>query len=110
MRDIPVFDTENGVGSLSLREIPYRGEAYITVGAVSDGVAFLKEAAEFCVAVGAEKVYATGHEAAEQFPYYSSVLLLAADRESLDKSDAMLFPVTEQTADTMAQVQVIARA
>ena len=99
MQDIPVFDTENGVGSLSLREIPYRGEAYITVGAVSDGVAFLKEAAEFCTAVGAEKVYATGHETVERYPHYSSVLLLVADRESLDHSDAMLFPVTEQTAE-----------
>lgn len=99
MRDIPVFDTENGVGSLSLREIPYRGEAYITVGAVSDGVAFLKEAADFCVAVGAEDVYATGHAAAEQFPYYSSVLLLSADRDSLEQTEASLFPVTEETAE-----------
>lgn len=99
MRDIPVFDTQNGVGSLSLREIPYRGEAYITVGAATDAEAFIKEAAEFCVAVGAEKVYATGHEAAEKFPYYSSVLLLAADRDSLEDTDAMLFPVTEQTAE-----------
>lgn len=99
MRDIPVFDTENGVGSLSLREIPYRGEAYITVGAATDGAAFLKEAAEFCVAVGAEAVYATGHEAAEQFPHYSSVLLLAADRDSLDQTEAMPFPVTGETAE-----------
>jgi len=99
VRDIPVFDTENGVGSLSLREIPYRGEAYITVGAATDGAAFLKEAADFCVAVGAEAVYATGHEAAEQFPYYSSVLLLAADRDRLEQTDALLFPVTAETAE-----------
>lgn len=99
MKDIPVFDTENGVGSLSLREIPYRGEAYITVGDASDGEAFLKEAADFCVAVGAEKVYATGHSSAEAYPHYNTVLLLAADRDSLEQSDAMLFPVTEETAE-----------
>ncbi len=99
MRDIPVFDTENGVGSLALREIPYRGEAYITVGAATDGKAFLKEAADFCTAVGAEKVYATGHPAAEEYPHYNTVLLLAADRDSLEETDAMLFPVTEETAD-----------
>ena len=99
MRDIPVFDTENGVGSLALQEIPYRGEAYITVGAVSDGSAFLKEAADFCVAVGAEKVYATGHPAAEAFPLYNTVLLLAAQQDGLDETNAMLFPVTEETAE-----------
>lgn len=99
MRDIPVFDTENGVGSLALREIPYRGEAYITVGAATDGKAFLKEATDFCVAVGAQTVYATGDSAVEQYHHYNTVLLLAADRESLDKTDALLFPVTEESAD-----------
>ena len=29
MKDFPVFTTENGVASLILKEIPYRGEAYI---------------------------------------------------------------------------------
>lgn len=98
MRDIPVFDTENGVGSISLREIPYREEAYITVGAASDAEAFIKEAADFCVAVGAQRVYATG-QGADAYPHYSSVLLLAADRESLETAEAMLFPVTEETAE-----------
>lgn len=98
MRDIPIFDTEFGVGSLALREVSYRQEAYITVGAVSDGKRFLEEAASFCTAVGAESVYATGHEAAEQFPLYNTVLLLAADKESLEETAACLFPVTEETA------------
>ena len=87
MRDIPVFDTENGVGSLALREIPYRAEAYITVGAVSDGEAFLKEAAEFCTAVGAEKIYATGHSSAEVYHpagQFRCVLLLLLGRRSGD--------------------------
>lgn len=98
MRDIPVFDTEFGVGSLALREVSYRQEAYITVGAASDGQRFLEEAAAFCVAVGTEAVYATGHEAAEQYPLYNTVLLLAAGRDDLEKSNACLFPVTEETA------------
>lgn len=98
MQDIPIFDTEFGVGSLALREVSYRQEAYITVGAVSDGKRFLEEAAGFCTAVGAESVYATGHEAAERFPLYNTVLLLAADKESLEKTTACLFPVTEETA------------
>ena len=31
MKDFPMFTTENGVASLVLREIPTRGDAYITV-------------------------------------------------------------------------------
>ena len=99
MRDIPIFDTEYGVGSLALKEVAYRQEAYITVGAVSDGKKFLEEAAGFCRAVGAEHVYATGHEAAEQYPHYNTVLLLQASKDSLEETDAYLFPVTEETAD-----------
>lgn len=99
MRDIPIFDTEYGVGSLALKEVSYRQEAYITVGAVSDGKRFLEEAAAFCTAVGAEAIYATGHEAAEEFPLYNTVLLLVAAKESLGTTDACLFPVTEETAD-----------
>ena len=99
MRDIPVFDTEHGVGSLALKEVSYRQEAYITVGAASDGKQFIEEAAAFCTAVGAERVYATGHEAAQQYPLYNTVLLLAADKSALENTDACLFPVTEETAE-----------
>ena len=31
MKDIPVFTTEFGIASLILRDIPYRGEAYVRV-------------------------------------------------------------------------------
>ena len=98
MRDIPVFDTQYGVGSLALKEVAYRQEAYITVGAVSDGKKFLEEAASFCVALGAQKVYATGDPAVESYPLFNTVLLLAAGRDELDQTDACLFPVTEETA------------
>lgn len=98
MRDIPIFSTEYGVGSLALREVSYRQEAYITVGDVSDGTRFLEEAANFCRAVGAEDIYATGHPSVEEYPLYNTVLLLAASRDCLKETDACLFPVTEETA------------
>lgn len=104
MKDIPIFDTQYGVGSLALKEVSYRQEAYITVGAVSDGEQFLQEAAGFCIAVGAERVYATGHPAVEQYPHYNTVLLLAADKACLEHSDACLFPVTEETAEKWRQL------
>ena len=31
MRDFPFFTTEYGVSSLSLKEVPYRQEAYIRI-------------------------------------------------------------------------------
>ena len=68
MRDFPVFTTENGVGSLSLKEIPYSGIAYVTIHDSSFPTEFLKECLDFCRAVGATKVYATGHETLEVYP------------------------------------------
>ena len=37
MRDFPIFTSEFGVSSLILKEIPYRGEAYIRIRDVQDG-------------------------------------------------------------------------
>ena len=48
MRDLPMFTTENGVGSLVLKEIPYNGTAYITIHSSSFPTDFLKECADFC--------------------------------------------------------------
>ena len=62
MRDFPVFTTENGVGSLVLKEIPYRKVAYITIQDSLFPEAFLSECVDFCRAVGAERIYACGHE------------------------------------------------
>ena len=60
MRNIPVFTTEYGVGSLILREIPYRQEAYIRIQDTKEPEAFLGECVDFCKAAGAERIYGTG--------------------------------------------------
>ena len=31
MRDFPLFTTENGIGSITLKEVPYKGIAYIKI-------------------------------------------------------------------------------
>ena len=54
MRNIPVFTTEFGVGSLILREIPYRQEAYIRIQDTGQPEIFLKECVDFCKTAGAE--------------------------------------------------------
>lgn len=99
MRDFPVFTTENGVASLVLREIPYRGAAYITLQDTLSPKEFLAECVEFCKMAGAEKVYATGHKYLENYPVYTSVVKMQRPREGLPESDAALFPVTEKTVE-----------
>jgi hypothetical protein len=61
MRDFPVFNTEYGVASLVLKEIPYQGVAYIVVRDTLEPEKLLKECVDFCRVCGAEAVYATGH-------------------------------------------------
>ena len=37
MRDFPIFSTETGVSSLTLKEIPYKKQAYIRIQDVQPG-------------------------------------------------------------------------
>lgn len=99
MRDFPVFTTENGAASLVLREIPYRGVAYITLHDTRTPKELLAECVDFCKMAGAERIYATGHEILEEYPVYTSVVKMQRPREGLAESDAALFPVTEKTAE-----------
>ena len=104
MRDFPVFTTENGVGSLVLKEIPYRGIAYVTIHDSEFPTEFLKECLEFCRAVGAERIYAKGHEVVESYPFYTSVLQMSAYVESLPETEASIFPVTERTLSMWREI------
>ena len=63
MKDIPVFDTDTGVSTLLLKEIPYRQIAYVKVQSVQPGGLgeHLKECISFCRMCGAERVLAKGH-------------------------------------------------
>lgn len=96
MRDFPVFTTENGAASLVLREIPYRGVAYITLQDTLRPKELLAECVDFCKIAGAEKVYATGHKYLEDYPVYTSVVKMQRAKDGLPESDAALFPVTEK--------------
>jgi hypothetical protein len=104
MRDFPVFTTENGVGSLVLKEIPYRGVAYITICDSACPNDFLQECVEFCRAVGAECVYARGHAILERYPLYTIVLRMTGNMAAIDETDAHLFPVTEKTVDRWREI------
>ena len=97
MRDFPLFTTENGVGSLVLKEIPYSGIAYVTVRDSSFPTEFIGECVAFCRAVGAERVYGSGHRILESYPLHTTVIQMSAPWESIPESDATLFPVTDMT-------------
>ena len=99
MRDFPVFTTENGAASLVLREIPYRGVAYITLQDTQNPKELLAECVSFCKMAGAEKIYATGHQWLKSYPVYTSVVKMQRPKDGLPESGAALFPVTEKTGE-----------
>ena len=104
MHDFPLFSTENGVGSLVLKEIPYRGVAYVTIRDASVPSEFLSECVDFCRAVGAQHVYATGHGILEQYPVYTTVIKMSGSLSSIPETDACLFPVTEATLSRWREI------
>ena len=104
MKDIGIFTTQYGVASLILREIPYRGEAYIRVQDVQPGELqlLLEECADFCRACGAEKILWTGADS-EAEPAMSVLRMQGTawvDSSLLEQ----LFPVTEHTASQWRQI------
>ncbi len=99
MKDIPVFTTEHGVASLFLREIPYRKRAHIKLQATQDPEQLLQECIAFCRACGAEWIDAAGHSYLEHYPLLTALVLMQRPKEGLERADACLFPVTEETVD-----------
>ncbi len=99
MRDIPIFDTENGVASLFLREIPYRGRAHIKIRSSQAPEAFLEECIGFCRACGAEWIDAAGHDYLQKYPLITRLYRMQRDRESMPETDACLFPVTQELVE-----------
>ena len=102
MRDIPVFHTAYGIASLRFKEIPYFHTAYITIQSALDEEKLLEECADFCRAVGAEKVYATGLTCARD--QQIDVIKMVRDVNEIENSAAMLFPVQDETMDKWRQI------
>lgn len=98
MRDFPVFPTEYGVASLALKEVPYRQEAYITIQSALQPEELLKECISFCRMVGAEKVFARGHDCLEIYPLHAAICEMRGHIDVDENKIAHLWPVTEETA------------
>lgn len=99
MQNIPLFTTENGVASLTLQEIPYTGKAYIRIQDASNPEMLLVECLDFCKAVGAARVYATGHNYLETYPLHITLIQMERQKAGLSETDACLFPVQEKTLE-----------
>jgi len=99
MDNIPVFSTENGVGSLVLREIPYQEIAYIIIRSTQEPELFLKECVDFCVQVGAKKIFASGSSFLEKYPFHTAIWSMKRPLDGIGDTDAYLFPVTEATVE-----------
>ena len=97
MKDIPLFTTEYGIASLTLSQIPYRKTAYIQVQTVCDGMLpnLIAECRGFCRAVGAETVFWTADDVADE--PHSQILEMRGRAEPDPEKVEALFPVTEET-------------
>ena len=96
MKDLPMFTTQNGVASLTLREIPYQQTAYIKLQATRQPKELLEECVGFCRAVGAEKIYASGHEILENYPFHTAIVQMQCLKESVADTDAALWPLQKE--------------
>jgi len=98
LKDFPMFVTEYGAASLILREIPYRGIAYIRIQDTQEPEKLVEECVSFCRMSGADKIYAFGDPWLERLPLHAAVWEMRGIvplRQELTKA---LWPVTQENA------------
>lgn len=97
MRDFPIFETEFGVASLVLRDVPYWQKAYIKILSSLEPEKLLKECVDFCKMVGADEVYACGHGDLAKYPRYATLVRMEVANTVLPPTEACAVKVTEDT-------------
>ena len=100
MKDFHMFTTEYGVASLILKEVPYRQEAYIIIQSTQQPKELLEECISFCRVVGAEKIYARGHEFVESCPLHCAIYEMRGRVPVDQRMMANLWPVTPENIGT----------
>lgn len=99
MQDIPMFTTEYGVATLLLKEIPYRGDAYVRVHDSSMIDKLLEECCDFCKMAGAKAVYVTGSNLPKEYPLFAEIWVMEGNIHSLPETDAVLVRVRENSSE-----------
>ena len=97
MKDFPVFPTSHGAASLTLKEIPYRQEAYIKIQSTQEPELLIEECVQFCTACGAEKIYASGDDFLTQYPLHTAIYQMQGSLYLSEEEIPSMFPVTQQT-------------
>lgn len=105
MKDIPFFTTDYGVASLILKEIPYKGVAFVQIQSVQSGSekAHLQECIGFCRAVGADRVLAAWDGDIDGYPLECIVYQMSLSWTPREPEDH-LWPVTEETVKTWREI------
>ena len=104
MKNIPFFTTQFGVAALTLREMPYQGKAYIKILDTQEPEQLLKECVDFCRAVGADEIFASGHEFLEKYPLHTALWLMRCSALSIGDTPASLWPVQEETVSQFRRI------
>lgn len=104
MKNIPLFTTEFGVASLVLDQISFNHTAYIRIQSSSEPNSLLKECLDFCKAVGAESVYATGIEITDNCISKVSVIRMKREREGLPTSTLSAVTVDEKNGELFRSI------
>ena len=104
MKNFPFFTTEHGVAALTLREIPYQGKAYIKILGTQEPELLLQECVDFCRAVGADEIFASGHDMLESYPIHTALWHMRCDAQSIGETDASLWPVQEETVSEFRSI------
>ncbi len=103
MKNIPIFTGCDGIATLILREIPYRGEAYVLVRSVFTTLdACLRECESFCRAAGADTVYFGGNADFSDYPIHARLIEREMGAQKLPKTTALAIP----TADTAQWMRI----
>ena len=104
MKNFPFFTTEFGVAALTLREVPYQSKAYIKLLDTQEPELLLKECVDFCRVVGADEIFASGHDALEVYPLHTALWHMRCTSESIGETDASLWPVQEETVSQFRSI------
>lgn len=98
MKNIPIFTGCDGIATLILREIPYRGEAYVLVRSVFTTLdACMRECEGFCRAAGADTVYFGGNADFSTYPIYARLIEREISAEKLPQTTACAIPTKDPT-------------
>lgn len=104
MKNIPLFTTEFGVASLVLDQISFNHTAYIRIQSSAEPNLLLKECLDFCKAVGAESLYVTGIENADDYISTVSVIRMKREREGLPDSTLSAVTVDEMNGELFRSI------